>query len=212
VTTGPPQHHRNTGANRDRLVLAIDPGARYVGAVTRLRRAGTALADDQLVGRLVLDVCGDARALTRDNVRRVARRLDDDLLLPALRECGRRALTVDVLVALEGLRPPTGFADGKRAALDPRGPMATALVLGALLGHSWPVPDEDLVLVPPGHNGAGALRTYPPALIGPAEARRGLDRPAGQSNPLRHARSAWDVAGVALRTTPLGQRPAPALP
>lgn len=202
------QPPRNTGPTRARLVLAIDPGARFVGAVVRVRmRPGH---PDALLRHLVLDVCGTDRTLTRDNLQRIPGLLDDQVLVPALREAGRLGLTVDTCVAIEALRSPSGFADGKRRNVNPRDAMAVAMVFGVLLGHSWPDP---VTLIPPGGNGHGALRSYPPELVTEAERARGLDRPAGQSTALRHARSAWDVAALALQL-PAGAAlaPTPALP
>lgn len=179
-------------------MLGIDPGGRSVGAIARLHVAG---AVDELLAHQVFDLASASdRTLHRDVVRRVARRVDEQVLEPALRSLAAAGITADLAVAIEALRPPGGFADGQRRPLNPRDPMGVALVLGALLGYAWPVDDHDLVLVAPTHNGRGALASYPPALVSAAEARQGLNRPAGQSSALRHVRSAWDVAGMALRT------------
>lgn len=86
------------------------------------------------------------------------------------------------LLAIEGISAPKGFAKGKKHTLDPAPLIGTALVLGAVLGRSWPVP---VVRIPPGDNGRRLpLRDYP----GPLATRgKGYDK-------RRHERSAYDVA------------------
>ena len=82
------------------------------------------------------------------------------------------------IVAVEDLvepNPHLGLSNVK-------GLMDTAQVLGALRAHF------DVVLVAPGGNGSAPLQTYPAELVGDNE-------PKG-TGKLRHARSAWDVAGA----------------
>lgn len=83
------------------------------------------------------------------------------------------------LVAVEDVvhpNPHLGLAN-----LD--GLLQTAQVIGALRCAF------SVVLVRPGGHGSAPLSTYPPELVGPHE-------PKG-TGKLRHARSAWDVAGAA---------------
>ena len=91
-----------------------------------------------------------------------------------------------LLVCVEGVEEPKWFIQGKARPVNTRGIIGTATVLGAVLG-AFP----NAVIVPPGGNGSAPLSTYPAALVGPRET-------TGTSGLLRHARSAYDVAGAAL--------------
>ena len=111
--------------------------------------------------------------------------------------------SVPPVLAVEQITRPTGFPkggtrDGRRQWPDPWPLMiSTALVATALaMGHRYP--HAKVVSVAPKGNGHSEYRHYPEALIAKTE-RRGNDwpvRPAGQSNVIRHCRSAWDVATV----------------
>ena len=92
------------------------------------------------------------------------------------------AFTVPALVAVEDVNEPSPHMG--MVAL--RGLLDTAQVLGAVLSQ-WP----HAVVVPPGGHGKGPLAAYPAELVGARE-RSGAGR-------LRHARSAWDLAGAAVR-------------
>lgn len=104
-------------------------------------------------------------------------------------------------VAVEGVRRPNPHVNRRngKAVTDPTGIIGAALVLGGILA-AYP----HAVIVPPGNNGSGLLAAYPAQLVTAAERRLGLDRPAGQSSDLRHARSAWDVSLVAEQMCRLG--------
>jgi len=85
----------------------------------------------------------------------------------------------DAVIAVEGVVNPSPHL----GLSNPGGIIAAGMVLGAVLvGH------PDAVLVRPGRHGSQALNSYPSELIGPRETTG-----AGK---LRHARSAWDVAGT----------------
>jgi hypothetical protein len=86
------------------------------------------------------------------------------------------------------MNAPQGFARGGQAK--PRDLIGTAIVTGAIAGH-YP----EAVLVPPARAGEGLLATYPDHLVTPTERRAGVHRKAGTSNPISHAREAWDIAG-----------------
>jgi hypothetical protein len=90
-----------------------------------------------------------------------------------------------LVIAVEGLAAPKGFAGGQRAAIDPQGLVSAGVILGAILGR-WP----RAVVVDPGGNGSNPTITYPEQL------RKG----ARLGGPSDHARSAYDVA-VRARAT-----------
>jgi hypothetical protein len=107
--------------------------------------------------------------------------------------------TVTPRIAVEGVVRPNPFHKGKKAFVDPFAVAVPALILGAVRALS--IAGNDLVditvVVPPGGHGSQWLATYPPELVTKAERRLGLNRPAGDSATIRHARSGWDVAGAA---------------
>ena len=155
-------------------VLGIDPGGASTGYV--LRRGSELLAHD------VLD---------RDNAPR-------PLWVEACIEAADNlAHTADVdLVAIEDLNDPSPHM----GLANVRGLIDTAVVIGALLGWAQdPVTGCDVTLVPPGRHGraaegygrAGLLGAYPDGLVGARE--------TSGTGRLRHARAAWDLAGVASR-------------
>lgn len=94
----------------------------------------------------------------------------------------------EVLVGIEALRPPSPHrrGDGEMRNLNPTGLMGTGLVFGHLC-TVFP----DAVEVPPGGMGSAMLAGYPGCLVGPREKR------ADSKGILRHARSAYDIAGAA---------------
>lgn len=155
------------------IVLGVDPGGASTGFV--LRDGRDLLAHD------VLD---------RDNAPR-------PLWVEACVEAATNmAHEADVdLVAIEDLNDPVP----QMGMTSVRGLIDTAVVIGALLGWAQdPVTGTDVTLVPPGRHGraaegygrAGLLAAYPEALVGPRETGGGR---------MRHARSAWDVAGAAMK-------------
>ncbi len=98
------------------------------------------------------------------------------------------------VVGIEGLVKPNPHANRRNGSsiIDVRPLLATALVLGHLAARC-----PAAVWVPPGGHGSLLLAAYPAELITPGERRHGLNRAAPQNTPLRHARSAYDVAGAA---------------
>lgn len=92
-------------------------------------------------------------------------------------------------VAIEAVTAPRGFADGKKAPINPAPLITTATVAGAVAAWAWvgPIP---IVWIPPGHNGQGAMESYPAVLRPNRGKGKGHDA-------LRHVRSSWDVAGMA---------------
>ena len=105
-----------------------------------------------------------------------------------------------VRFAVEGVRRPNPHVNRRngKATTDPTGVIGAAMVLGAVLA------DLAAIVVPPGGNGSGLLASYPHALVTDAERRKGVNRPAGQSAAIRHARSAWDVSVKAEQMLRLG--------
>ena len=86
-------------------------------------------------------------------------------------------------VAVEGVNIPNPHLGMTNVG----GQIGCAIVLGAVLGVF-----ADAVVVPPGRNGSGPKAAYPDELWGPREGVAGKGR-------LRHCRSAFDVAGAALK-------------
>ena len=165
-------------------VVGVDPGGRSTGIVLRSRD------DVEAVEVIVRDDEEDYRPGSGY----LAQVLD---VIAAVREKGRSSTGRWPIVAVEDLHRPTGFArgaaSGHRTPLDPAALIGVAVVLGAVLGV-YP----DAIVVPPGKNGSHPLPIYPQALIGgPHNERWPRAEPAG-TGVLRHARSAWDVAGNAL--------------
>lgn len=100
------------------------------------------------------------------------------------------AITGRMLCAVEGLVEPNPHV---RLA-NVRGLLDTAQVLGAVRHQAalWLAEGRlsGVVVVPPGGHGSAPLACYPAALVGDRE-RQGTGR-------LRHARSAYDVAGAGV--------------
>jgi hypothetical protein len=97
-------------------------------------------------------------------------------------------------IAIEGVNVAGGFRDGKKQFAKPADLMALSATWAALWRDH-----PDAVIVPPGGNGRGLLAGYPEQLITDGERRHGLNREAPSSSLVSHARSAWDVAGIAAR-------------
>lgn len=102
-----------------------------------------------------------------------------------------------LIVAVESLTAPKGFAGGERAPIDPAGVIAAGVVLGAVLA-AYP----SAVVVDPGGNGSNPVDTYP----------TGIRKGAKLGGPSTHARSAFDVAfrakaTAAMRATFAAQPP-----
>jgi hypothetical protein len=102
-------------------------------------------------------------------------------------------------VAVEEVVAPGGFRNGRRDPINVKGLIGTAEVAGAVAAWTWTEPTIRLLWIPPAHNGQGALDAYPDDLRPSRGQGKGHDA-------LRHARSAWDVAGTAaleLRGAPV---------
>lgn len=98
-------------------------------------------------------------------------------------------------VAIEGLVAPSPYINGKKQLIRPEHVMNVSVTYGWILSVLVNVLDLEPIIVPPnGHGsrhealGLDVRRLYPAELIGSREG------PAG-TGILRHARSAWDIAG-----------------
>lgn len=159
-----------------RAWIGVDPGGQWTGVTSRLGHD-----------------CPRHKVLANPNPPMAAQ----GYLLDVLGEIAaqHQALTLlgalDVQVAVETVTAPCGRdRTGKVHPIDPRWLIGAATVLGAVLAAF-----RDVVPVEPGHNGRGALATYPMVLVSDGE-RRGHGwqlRAAGTSAQVSHARSAWDV-------------------
>ena len=98
------------------------------------------------------------------------------------------------MLAVEGLNAPGGHL----GFISIRPLLSAACVLGAVLaryGHGSEAPRvAGLRVIPPGRHGSLPLAAYPPQLVGARERPAGLKIGGGK---LRHARSAFDIAGAA---------------
>jgi hypothetical protein len=153
--------------------LAVDPGARETGIVLVRDpdRAGEALLHHQVLAR------ADNEAV-HDYARRIVHRLAD-LGLDRLDQ-------PELLLAVEGVVAPNPHLGTVGVGHQ----QDTAVVFGAVVGWAF-----HAVVVRPGRHGKHPLAAYPPQLVGPRE-----KGPYGSSsNPLRHCRSALDVARAAPR-------------
>lgn len=95
-------------------------------------------------------------------------------------------------VAIEGVRAPGGFRDGKKQFAKPVDILALGATFGAIYNEH-----PDAVIIAPESNGRGMLAAYPENLVTRAEARLGLRREARMGSKVSHCRSAFDVAGKA---------------
>ncbi|KWW97382.1 hypothetical protein LI90_4354 (plasmid) [Carbonactinospora thermoautotrophica] len=178
------------------VVLGVDPGRRWTGLAVR---SGAACLAHRVVERAG-DEDGGFRGVG----------VGPAYLAAVLAAVDELAAAHDVdLVAVEGVTRPSWHvrdrAGGARAAADPTGVLGAAIVLGAVLGHR-----PDAILIPPGHNGDMPLYAYPAELVSPAERRNGMNRIG--SGLLRHARSAYDIAGQAILVARLRARTPDAAP
>lgn len=159
------------------VVIGVDPGARATGIVVRAGQellAHTVVerpADGDLPGGVTPAYLADVAAQARAYV------------------ATHRA----AVVAVENVVEPNPHVNRRRgsAVINVAGILGAAVVLGHLHA-TFP----GLVLVRPARNGSQLLAAYPAELVTAAERRQGLNRPAGDSAVIRHARSAWDVAGT----------------
>jgi hypothetical protein len=97
------------------------------------------------------------------------------------------------VLGVEGLRRPSPHVrrqDGN-SLINMTGTLGAAAVYGGIV-QAYPT----ALIVPPGKNGSMPLGAYPAELVGPRE-RTGNWRMKVGEGILRHARSAYDVAGSA---------------
>lgn len=156
------------------IVIGVDPGGRWSGGVVR--------AGDNLVDFMVIECTAPVHGLATIGYAR------DVSAWVSMKRRHMIERGHAVLIGVEGLRPPTGFGpdhDEGRHKINPTGLMGTAGVYFHLL-TIFP----DAIEVEPGGRGSAMLAAYPRALVGPREKR------ANSKGILRHARSAWDVAGA----------------
>lgn len=158
------------------VIIACDPGGRYTGLVVRYRNG--------VVDHAVLQAAVRKR-----------RALPPATYMLEVVEWLRAAKTHvesyghDPRVAVEGMVEPSWYIDGEEAPLqDPATHMGMAMVHGGVM-CAFP----DAIEVRPGGHGKNGLRTYPAELVGAREKRE------DSKGILRHARSAWDIAGQAER-------------
>lgn len=153
-------------------IVGVDPGSRSTGIVTR--------DGDELVSFLVVEnddwELGRYVAAVTEAVHTQWWLVEDR----ALRAGPPR-------IAVEDVTRPNVWHQGKRQLLDPTAAIETAKVMGAIVGR-WP----RAVIVAAAGNGKSPLAAYPPELVGPRET-------TGSGGRLRHARSAWDIAGVGAK-------------
>lgn len=152
-------------------VLGIDPGARYTGIIVR--------DNDEPIYSAIF-------------VRPVDMGSTDWAL-----ESVRLSLEVyetyqPTHVALEGISDPKGFYKGQQAAINPKDIIRTGVVLGALVA-TWP----EAIIVDPGGNGDRHESFYPDALNG--RRPKTLAGSNKGANTRKHEKSAYDVAGKAMR-------------
>lgn len=168
-------------------VLGIDPGGKSTGLVVRDRSA--------LLASAVVERAGDE---TGTRGVQVGPAYVAEVLAVVAELVAEHAPTV---VGVESVVRPNPHVNRRNGSsvIDVGPLLGASIVFGALAG-AYPA----AVWVPPGSNGSGPLAAYPSALVSAAEARHGVFRSGGGSK-LRHARSAWDVAG---RAALIAARPA----
>lgn len=160
------------------VIFGIDPGGAATGLVLRDRDKVLDHAVVERARRHELPYLEDvAEAVTR-----FAKRADH--------------------IAVEGLTPPSPYINGKKQLIRPEHVMNVSVTYGWVLAVLAVHLDRTFVIVQPnGHGsrhealGLDVRRLYPAELIGHREG------PAG-TGILRHARSAWDIAGAAKAIRP----------
>lgn len=166
------------------LVLGVDPGGVDTGMVVR--------ECDQVVYQLVAHRAADETGPRGVGVGPEYLRQLTDCLEHLVEVYGVH------LVAIEGVVRPNPHVNRRngRSVTDPGPIIATAIVLGHVHATATAL-GRDVVWVPPGRNGSLQLAAYPAQLVSDRERAKGLNR-VGDSGILRHARSAYDVAGAGL--------------
>lgn len=159
-------------------VLGVDPGGKSTGLAVRH-------------GAELLEHATVTRAADEDTVRGIG--VGPAYLTAVLRRVAELLEAHGCrLIAVEGVTKPNPHVTRRngKSLTDPTGILGAAMVLGAVIGAH-----PEAVIVPPGGNGSRVLALYPLELVGSREAAAGRNR-IGMGQ-LRHARSAFDVAGQA---------------
>jgi hypothetical protein len=167
----------------NREVVGVDPGERETGLV---RREGRTLHAHTVVTNPSPATSGMKTAVISPAYVATVLTTIDEMVLGAFARTGKQPV-----VAVESLTAP----HGKTGLVSVRPLISTGVLLGAILahlGHHRPI-IADIVLVPPGGHGSLPLAAYPRELVASREALGGMLRVGG--GKLRHARSAWDIAG-----------------
>lgn len=168
---------------KGREVIGIDPGERETGII---RREGPLLRGFLVVESPAKPATGKAVPLDPLYLAAIIAALDASL------SAARAATARAPVIAVEGLKAPNGHV----RMINARPLITTGVVVGAVLTYlTLAVPDlDEIVLVPPGGYGSLPLAAYPRQLVGPREGLAGMLKTG--SGRLRHARSAWDIAGA----------------
>lgn len=191
------------------IVVGVDPGARWTGVVARHRR--------ELLHHAVVENPAEDRSVGAGYGGAVCRAIRDavevsgrgDVVSALQGPCEpsphvMRPGRGDVVIAVEDVRAPSPHvrrADG-RSLTNPGPIIETGVLLGWIMASFQLI---EVVIVQPGGNGSQAAATYPRELFTDREwgnlsmLRRQL-ADAPQSSIMRHARSAWDVAGALMGT------------
>lgn len=168
------------------VYLGVDPGGAHTGLCVR---RGSELLDHTVIDRVRDETYWDRGVgVGPAYIREVI--ADAEALI--FRHKRLSGFTQDVTIVAEAVVAPSPHVSRRdgRSWVNPVGALGAGLVLGAVLGR-WP----DTIVVPPGQHGSKPLAAYPLQLSSPAEQRLGMNHVG--TGRLRHARSAWDIAGVA---------------
>lgn len=163
--------------------VGVDPGARWTGICSRIGL--------RLIGWRVIDLHDTEPDATRPG------RLTLDLIVDTVRTLGG----VGCRVAIEDTQPPNSHHQGRVSIIQVEPLLRAAEIVGYVEAAC-----PQAVRVRPNGHGHRALASYvqyAPDLVSAAELgnatrKRKLMAPAPQNSVLRHARSAWDVAGAGL--------------
>ncbi|ABS03235.1 hypothetical protein [Kineococcus radiotolerans] len=163
------------------FVVGIDPGGASTGIVVRHRNAYVAHAVIESDKAERITYPGLEQLPAPGYIVRITEALQDLT----------RGLDVRIY-AIESVRAPSWHMGGAKSPMHPKDLIALGAIAGAVTG-ALVTTGADVMFVPPAGNGSRPLRSYPPELVGAREVKGG--------GILRHARSAWDVAGTAHLTT-----------
>lgn len=156
------------------IVVGIDPGGRGTGLVVRRNKE---LLDHKVVRRVAakeIEIPDDI--YLRSVLGQITYMLDNIAI--SLRE--KSNIAVELVQA-----PKVFYKEGKPIFVKTESLIAVSMVFGAVISRF------DCLLVKPNKNGSRGKENYPDELWGEREGPKG-------TGILRHARSAWDVAGDAI--------------